>query len=61
MRKTLKELKKKLTKNGKIIIEVPSAEDFLLKLKEFKKFTEYKPVAFLPEHIEIGNQIIKEF
>ena len=33
---TLKELKKKLTKNGKIIIEVPSADDFLLKLKEFK-------------------------
>jgi len=36
---TLKKLKTKLLKNGKIIIEVPSANDFLLKLDDFKKFT----------------------
>jgi 2-polyprenyl-3-methyl-5-hydroxy-6-metoxy-1,4-benzoquinol methylase len=47
---TLKELKKKLTKNGKIIIEVPSAEDFLLKLKEFKKFT------FWSEHLILHTE-----
>jgi 2-polyprenyl-3-methyl-5-hydroxy-6-metoxy-1,4-benzoquinol methylase len=47
---TLKELKKKLTKNGKIIIEVPSADDFLLKLKEFKKFT------FWSEHLILHTE-----
>jgi 2-polyprenyl-3-methyl-5-hydroxy-6-metoxy-1,4-benzoquinol methylase len=36
---TLKELKKKLQKNGKIVIEVPSANDFLIKIDQFKKFT----------------------
>jgi hypothetical protein len=36
---TLKKLKEKLSKKGKIIIEVPHAEDFLLSLDEFKKFT----------------------
>ena len=39
---TLKIIKKKLSINGKIIIEVPHAEDFLLEFKdlpEFKKFT----------------------
>jgi hypothetical protein len=39
---TLKMLKSKLKKNGKIIIEVPHAEDFLIlqeELKEFKNFT----------------------
>ena len=46
--KTLKLLRNKLKKNGKIIIEVPHAEDFLLEfdeLKEFKKFT------FWSEHL----------
>ena len=47
---TLKELKKKLTKNGKVIIEVPSADDFLLKLKEFKKFT------FWSEHLILHTE-----
>ena len=47
---TLKELKKKLTKNGKIIIEVPSADDFLLQLKEFKKFT------FWSEHLILHTE-----
>lgn len=47
---TLKELKKKLTKNGKIIIEVPSADDLLLKLKEFKKFT------FWSEHLILHTE-----
>ena len=45
---TLKSLKRKLKKKGKIIIEVPHAEDFLLEfdeLKEFKKFT------FWSEHL----------
>ena len=48
--KTLKELKKKLTKNGKIVIEVPNANDFLLKLKEFKKFT------FWSEHLILHTE-----
>ena len=47
---TLKELKKKLTKNGKIIVEVPSANDLLLKLKEFKKFT------FWSEHLILHTE-----
>jgi len=48
--KTLKELKKKLTKNGKIIIEVPNANDFLLKLTEFQKFT------FWSEHLVLHTE-----
>jgi len=47
---TLRELKKKLKKNGKIIIEVPSANDFLLKLDEFKKFT------FWSEHLILHTE-----
>jgi len=47
---TLKTLKTKLTKNGKIIIEVPSANDFLLKLKKFKKFT------FWSEHLILHTE-----
>ena len=45
---TLKILKSKLKKGGKIIIEVPHAEDFLIlqeELKEFKNFT------FWSEHL----------
>jgi hypothetical protein len=57
------------TDNYKIYIPVLSStskdsigvSECKLFFKEFKKFTEYKPIAFLPEHIEIGNQIIKEF
>ena len=44
----LKSLRKKLKSNGKLIIEVPHARDFLLEfgeLKEFKKFT------FWSEHL----------
>ena len=39
---TLKAIRKKIKKKGKIIIEVPSAQDFLIsidELPEFKKFT----------------------
>ena len=46
--KTLKLLKSKLKKKGKIIIEVPHAKDFLIlqdKLKKFKNFT------FWSEHL----------
>jgi cyclopropane fatty-acyl-phospholipid synthase-like methyltransferase len=46
--KTLKVLKSKLKKKGKVIIEVPHAEDFLIlqdELKEFKNFT------FWSEHL----------
>ena len=45
---TLRALKQKLSKKGKIIIEVPSAQDFLLtfeNLDKFKKFT------FWSEHL----------
>ena len=47
---TLKQLKKKLEKNGRIIIEVPCANDFLLKLNEFKKFT------FWSEHLILHTE-----
>ena len=47
---TLKKIKKKLSKNGKIIIEVPSAQDFLLSLSEFKKFT------FWSEHLILHTE-----
>jgi 2-polyprenyl-3-methyl-5-hydroxy-6-metoxy-1,4-benzoquinol methylase len=47
---TLKNLKEKLKKNGRIIIEVPSANDFLLKLKKFKKFT------FWSEHLILHTE-----
>lgn len=46
--KVLKQLHKKLKKNGLLIVEIPHADDFLLKfneLKEFKKFT------FWSEHL----------
>jgi SAM-dependent methyltransferase len=56
---TLKILKTKLTKNGKIIIEVPSANDFLLKLKEFKKFTFWSEHLIL--HTENSLRKILEF
>ena len=51
--KILKELKSKLSKNGKIIIEVPNAQDFLLwfdDLKDFKKFT------FWSEHLVLHTE-----
>jgi 2-polyprenyl-3-methyl-5-hydroxy-6-metoxy-1,4-benzoquinol methylase len=50
---TLKMLKSKLLKKGKIIIEVPSAQDFLLNLdgfNDFKKFT------FWSEHLILHTE-----
>jgi len=47
---TLKKLKKKLSKNGKIIIEVPCATDFLLLINEFKKF------SFWSEHLILHTE-----
>ena len=50
---TLKKLRKKLSRNGKIIIEVPHAQDFLILTKdlpEFKKFT------FWSEHIVLHTE-----
>jgi 2-polyprenyl-3-methyl-5-hydroxy-6-metoxy-1,4-benzoquinol methylase len=47
---TLKKLKNKLSKNGKIIIEVPCANDFLLSIKEFKQFT------FWSEHLILHTE-----
>lgn len=50
---TLKMLKSKLKSNGKIIIEVPHAEDFLIlqdELKEFKKFTFWSEHLILHTH-----------
>ena len=50
---TLKTLNEKLKKNGTIIIEVPSAQDFLLTLDilpEFKKFT------FWSEHLVLHTE-----
>ena len=50
---TLRTLKQKLSENGKIIIEVPSAQDFLLtfeSLDKFKKFT------FWSEHLILHTE-----
>ena len=50
---TLRALKQKLSKKGKIIIEVPSAQDFLLtfeNLDKFKKFT------FWSEHLILHTE-----
>jgi 2-polyprenyl-3-methyl-5-hydroxy-6-metoxy-1,4-benzoquinol methylase len=47
---TLKKIKKQLSKNGKIIIEVPSAQDFLLSFSAFKKFT------FWSEHLILHTE-----
>ena len=50
---TLKSLKSKLRRGGKIIIEVPHAQDFLIlqnNLKEFKNFT------FWSEHLILHTQ-----
>ncbi len=44
----LRLLKKKLKKKGKIIIEVPHAEDFLL---EFDELKEFKNFTFWSEHL----------
>jgi len=46
--KTLKLLKSKLKNKGKIIIEVPHAEDFLILQKELKEF---KNFTFWSEHL----------
>lgn len=46
--KTLKLLKSKLKKKGKIIIEVPHAEDFLI---QQEKLTEFKNFIFWSEHL----------
>ena len=46
--KTLKLINKKIKKNGKIIVEVPHANDFLLELDELKEF---KNFSFWSEHL----------
>ena len=45
---TLKILKNKLNQNGKIIIEIPHAEDFLI---EFDELKEFKDFTFWSEHL----------
>ena len=51
--KILKTLRKKLTRNGKIIIEVPSAKDFLL---SFEKFEDFKKFTFWSEHLILHTE-----
>jgi 2-polyprenyl-3-methyl-5-hydroxy-6-metoxy-1,4-benzoquinol methylase len=51
--KTLRALRSKLSKNGKIIIEVPSALDFLLSFNEFKDF---KKFTFWSEHLILHTE-----
>ena len=57
--KVLKNIKKKLKNKGKIIIEVPHAQDFLLEilnLESFKKFT------FWSEHLVLHSKLsLKKF
>ena len=60
--KTLKILKSKLKNKGKIIIEVPHAEDFLLlqdELKEFKNFTFWSEHLILHTYKSLKTILIK--
>jgi 2-polyprenyl-3-methyl-5-hydroxy-6-metoxy-1,4-benzoquinol methylase len=50
---TLKLLKSKLKNKGKIIIEVPSAQDFLLSFDELKEF---KNFSFWSEHLVLHTE-----
>tara|TARA_Y100000389_G_C17436956_1_gene506117 strand:- start:620 stop:1543 length:924 start_codon:yes stop_codon:yes gene_type:complete len=59
---TLKLLKSKLKTNGKIIIEVPHAKDFLIlqdELKEFKKFTFWSEHLILHSHKSLKTILSK--
>ena len=59
---TLKILKSRLKKKGKIIIEVPHAEDFLIlqdELKEFKNFTFWSEHLILHTHDSLKKTISK--
>jgi 2-polyprenyl-3-methyl-5-hydroxy-6-metoxy-1,4-benzoquinol methylase len=50
---TLKDLKTKLSKTGKLIIEVPHANDFLLNLNNLKEF---KTFTFWSEHLMLYTE-----
>jgi len=59
---TLKTLRSKLKKNGKIIIEVPHAEDFLIlqdNLKEFKNFTFWSEHLILHTYKSLKTILLK--
>ena len=59
---TLKVLKSKLKNNGKIIIEVPHAEDFLIlqeELKEFKNFTFWSEHLILHTYKSLKSILLK--
>ena len=59
---TLKALKSNLKKKGKIIIEVPHAEDFLIlqdELKEFKNFTFWSEHLILHTYKSLKTILIK--
>ena len=61
---TLKILKSKLKNKGKIIIEVPHAEDFLIlqdELKEFKDFTFWSEHLILHTYKSLKTVLIKAF
>lgn len=49
----LKDLEKILSYDGKIIVEVPSAHDFLLK---FKEFNEFKNFSLWSEHLVLHTE-----
>lgn len=60
--KILKKIKKKLKKGGNLIIEVPSANDFLLSidnLKIFKSFTFWSEHLVLHTHISLKKVLKK--
>jgi len=59
---TLKILKSKLKNKGKIIIEIPHAEDFLIlqdELKEFKKFTFWSEHLILHTYKSLKSILLK--
>jgi len=49
----LKTIKEKLYRNGKVIIEVPSAKDFLL---SFDDFEDFKKFTFWSEHLILHSE-----
>ncbi len=51
--KLLKKLKEKLNNNGKIILEVPHAKDFLINLEELKEFKDF---TFWSEHLILHTE-----
>jgi len=51
--KTLKIIREKIKKKGKVIVEVPSAQDFLISIKELPEFRKF---TFWSEHLVLHTE-----